>query len=74
MGSSIVLVATLGAVLLSPVAQVGHADTSAKANAVAGPSQSKPNTYTPRASTRALKWADEQLRKMSVDEKIGQLI
>lgn len=74
MGSLLVFVATLGAVLISPIAQVGHAGSTPKASAVAGTSQSKQNGYTPRASARALKWADEQLRKMSVDEKIGQLI
>ncbi|MGB8510071.1 MAG: hypothetical protein WCD76_16955, partial [Pyrinomonadaceae bacterium] len=30
--------------------------------------------YTRRASKEALKWADEELRRMSLDEKIGQLI
>jgi beta-N-acetylhexosaminidase len=30
--------------------------------------------YSPRPSTAALKWADKELRKMSLDEKIGQLI
>jgi beta-N-acetylhexosaminidase len=30
--------------------------------------------YSPRPSKDALKWADGQLKKMSLDEKIGQLI
>src|SRR6185295_16176971 len=30
--------------------------------------------YSPNPSKDALKWADKQLRKMSLDEKIGQLI
>ena len=30
--------------------------------------------YSPRPSKAALKWADKELRKMSLDEKIGQLI
>src|SRR6266550_852375 len=30
--------------------------------------------YSPHPSKDALKWADEQLRRMSLEEKIGQLI
>src|SRR5438874_6942940 len=33
-----------------------------------------PKPYSRKASKEALKWADAELRKMSLDEKIGQLI
>src|SRR5262245_16214661 len=34
----------------------------------------KPNPFKREPSAKALKWANEQLRKMSLEEKIGQLI
>jgi beta-N-acetylhexosaminidase len=34
----------------------------------------KTSAYKREASSKALKWADEQLRKMSLEEKVGQLI
>ena len=34
----------------------------------------KPNAFKRDPSPKALKWANEQLRKMSLEEKIGQLI
>src|ERR1044071_279899 len=34
----------------------------------------KPNPFKRDPSSKALKWANEQLRKMSLEEKIGQLI
>lgn len=42
---------------------------AANSLAVAGP---KP--YSRRASSEALKWADKELKRMSLEEKIGQLI
>ena len=38
------------------------------------PQQSKVNAFKRDPSSKALKWANEQLRKMSLEEKIGQLI
>src|SRR6478672_6691319 len=34
----------------------------------------KPNAFKRDPSSKALKWANEQLRKMSLEEKVGQLI
>src|SRR6185503_7765758 len=34
----------------------------------------KTSPYKREASSKALKWANEQLRKMSLEEKVGQLI
>src|ERR1044071_7010249 len=36
--------------------------------------QAKFSAYKREPSSKALKWANEQLRKMSIEEKIGQLI
>ena len=36
--------------------------------------QPKLSAYKREPSSKALKWANEQLRKMSLEEKIGQLI
>jgi beta-N-acetylhexosaminidase len=36
--------------------------------------ESKPKPYSRKPSSEALKWADSELKKMSLDEKIGQLI
>src|SRR5688500_11416736 len=33
-----------------------------------------PSPYSRRPSKDALKWADDELKKMTLDEKIGQLI
>jgi beta-N-acetylhexosaminidase len=46
----------------------------AKANAAAAPASSSPKPYSRKPSKEALKWADAELKKMSLDEKIGQLI
>ena len=37
-------------------------------------SAAKLKPYSPQASRDALKWADRELRRMSIEEKIGQLI
>jgi beta-N-acetylhexosaminidase len=36
--------------------------------------ESKPKPYSRKPSSEALKWADKELKRMSLDEKIGQLI
>lgn len=45
-------------------------------NAKAGfvPPQSKVRPYSRRPSSDAIKWADKELKRMSLEEKIGQLI
>ncbi|HVF55051.1 MAG TPA: glycoside hydrolase family 3 N-terminal domain-containing protein [Pyrinomonadaceae bacterium] len=47
-------------------------DAAPTVAAVAPPAANAP--YSRRASQDALKWADAELRRMSLDEKIGQLI
>ena len=44
------------------------------ANSAAAPGSASPKPYSRKPSKDALKWADSTLRKMSLDEKIGQLI
>src|SRR5215204_4986974 len=51
--------------LLTPL--LSHPVTAQKNRAI-------PKPYSAKPSTDALKWADKELRRMSLDEKIGQLI
>jgi beta-N-acetylhexosaminidase len=51
--------------------QTSHASTAELRFAAA---ESKPKPYSRKPSSNALKWADSELKKMSLDEKIGQLI
>lgn len=57
----------LAAVLTTPLAQL-HGLTEARAQTT----DVKP--YSAKPTKDALKWADKELRRMSLDEKIGQLI
>ena len=66
---AVVLVA-LGALLLSPVRGLGAAN-SANARAIA---EQNTKPYSRHPSSEALKWANKELKRMSLDEKIGQLI
>jgi beta-N-acetylhexosaminidase len=83
-GAAIVAVCALA---FAP-ARVGRAQSQthlrsplSKIAAVAAAGQNKPDgklpvyqPYTRRASREALKWADGELRRMTLEEKIGQLI
>src|SRR5437773_12570448 len=44
------------------------------ANFAAASASSSPKPYSRKPSSEALKWADRELKRMSLDEKIGQLI
>ncbi|HJQ33508.1 MAG TPA: glycoside hydrolase family 3 N-terminal domain-containing protein [Pyrinomonadaceae bacterium] len=69
------LASTLGAAF-APRAQAqrdARADTR-RAAPDAESSAAPARAYTRQASREALRWADEQLKKMSLDEKAGQLI
>jgi beta-N-acetylhexosaminidase len=46
----------------------------AKLNVAAEVSAAKVNPFPSQPSREALKWADKELRRMSIEEKIGQLI
>lgn len=47
---------------------------NSSANPAPAPAASSPRPYSRKPSKEALKWADTELKKMSLDEKIGQLI
>jgi beta-N-acetylhexosaminidase len=69
----------LAAVLVAPMAPIARrvTATASPQNAAAGKTpRSVPRLkpYSVKASPEALKWADKQLRQMSLDEKVGQLI
>ena len=66
-----VLRAQPSALLKSPPAKIAQA---APGDARAGGQLPVFKPYTRRASREALKWADAELRRMTLDEKIGQLI
>jgi hypothetical protein len=58
----------LAAMLTAALAQ-GSGSTAVRAKS---PARFKP--YSSKPTKEALKWADTELRRMSIDEKIGQLI
>src|ERR1700704_2415326 len=63
-----VVLVLLAAMLMSGLAQLlTHVAATAKTTSGVKPYSSKP-------TKDALKWADKELRRMSLDEKIGQLI
>jgi len=66
-----IIVAILCACLVASTTelQLSHASTYEVAA-----NDSKPKPYSRKPSSEALKWADKELKRMSVDEKIGQLI
>ncbi len=71
--SQVLLAALLIASLYQPALRVGAKEAFNRATSERHkPNEVKP--YSARQSKEALKWADKQLRQMSLEEKIGQLI
>src|SRR2546425_7268233 len=64
--------ASLGALMFAPWLKPSASDLTNLSPPSNLDERIKP--YSPRPSRAALKWADKELRKMSLDEKIGQLI
>ncbi|HYN84923.1 MAG TPA: glycoside hydrolase family 3 N-terminal domain-containing protein [Pyrinomonadaceae bacterium] len=60
--------------LLLPGALAPPPAALAQAATAAAPAVTTHARYTRRASDEALRWADAELKKMTLDEKIGQLI
>ena len=60
----------LAALVVSPFCQPARLAASTPAPVVAA----KTKPYSRKASTDALKWADKELKRMSLEEKIGQLV
>jgi len=68
--TSLVSLLVLAALTFGPLAQAG-----APRGTIPNPSpDQKAKPYSRKPSKDALKWADKELKKMSLDEKIGQLI
>ncbi|HEX3083274.1 MAG TPA: glycoside hydrolase family 3 N-terminal domain-containing protein, partial [Pyrinomonadaceae bacterium] len=65
-----IIVAILCACLLAPTTRLQISQASSYDAAT----DSKPKAYSRKPSSDALKWADKELKRMSLDEKIGQLI
>jgi len=59
----------VAALVLMSIAQPNAAWATPKSAAAA-----KPRPYSRHASSKALKWADQELKRMSLEQKIGQLI
>ncbi|HEU5238434.1 MAG TPA: glycoside hydrolase family 3 N-terminal domain-containing protein [Pyrinomonadaceae bacterium] len=66
---TIILVALTSLPLSLPSVQLASAETTAARSVLAG---AKP--YSRKPSSEAIKWADKELKRMSLEEKIGQLI
>src|SRR2546422_4237998 len=62
----------LGALMFAPLLRLSASDLTNLSPPQNLDERIKP--YSPRPSKAALKWADKELGKMSLDEKIGQLI
>lgn len=65
------IIVTILCASLLPITRL-EISQAATPGVVAG--ESKPKPYSRKPSREALKWADKELKRMSVDEKIGQLI
>jgi beta-N-acetylhexosaminidase len=59
---------------LGPAAARSHVLTNAELKAVTAESGAKLKPFPRQPSRDALKWADKELRRMSIEQKIGQLI
>ena len=69
---TLLLTGTALMLVLSPALDRGR--TSLVAASQRAHSNASPPAYSGRPSKEALKWADGELKRMSLDEKIGQLI
>ena len=65
--------ALLSALTCSTITHAG-ASTAASLPSHSPAAESKTKPYSRKPSSEALRWADKELKRMSLDEKIGQLI
>src|SRR5437879_2083521 len=72
--SSIAAFALSTALLLGPTAALSAGAWQQLVPMSAAPSSASIQPYSSQPSSKAIKWADKQLKRMSLDEKIGQLI
>src|SRR6266446_7078472 len=69
---TLITLASLGALLIAPWLKPNASDLANPRPSSNFDQGIKP--YSPRPSKSALNWADKEVKKMSLDEKIGQLI
>ena len=67
-------VARIATLLLASALLIGQAGVVRMASVGASPVYESVKPYSRKPSKAALKWADKELQRMSLDEKIGQLI
>src|SRR2546421_12480391 len=71
--TTLITLALISALMLTTITGLGaSAAPSPPSNNSA--TESRPRPYSRQPSNEALKWADKELKRMSLDEKIGQLI
>src|SRR5713226_5701424 len=70
----IVTAIALGALMMAPLAHPYAFNPLKSTEERARTAEQKPRPFRRQPSPEALKWANQQLGKMSLDEKIGQLI
>ena len=73
-GQKLITAAAFAVVLLAPFSNLTAQQAGGKNSPSAKARTTAPRPYARRASREALKWADDELRRMSLEEKIGQLI
>src|SRR5256885_5274148 len=71
--TTLITLALISALMLTTITGLGaSAAPSPPSNNSA--TESRPRPYSRQSSNEALKWANKELKRMSLDEKIGQLI
>src|SRR3989440_1857916 len=71
--STLITLALLSALAFSTITGLGASAAPSPASNNSA-TDSRPRPYSRQPSNEALKWADKELKRMSLDEKIGQLI
>src|SRR5438270_797937 len=70
--TTLITLALISALTFTTITRVGASNATSSSNTRAAASKVKP--YSRHPSSEALKWANKELKRMSLDEKIGQLI
>ena len=70
--TTLITLALISALTFTTITRAGASNATSSSNTPAAASKVKP--YSRKPSNEALKWADKELKRMSLDEKIGQLI
>ena len=70
--TTLITLALISALTFTTITRAGASNATSSSNTRAAASKVKP--YSRKPSNEALKWADKELQRMSLDQKIGQLI